>query len=216
VAKKSTNFVALAAYAVVGYLAYENWPTISAWFSSLVPSAAAASTTPASAYYPNSPVPSSYSTSQNFVDSSGNIWQYNTQTSQWVIAKPASPAAVPASAGTVVSTAPAVTVPTAPAGTVVTTPPPAAPPAGTVVAITPPPAGPPNTQFILAPGGSSASSWVPPAPSPAQPLKITPPAGGSLVHIIGPFTIAPPATTTPPTPPATILAGYGMPHYRSY
>lgn len=168
---KKTNWAALAIYGVAGYLVYENWPTVSAWFSSLVSPAAAAA-----------------------------------------------PAVVPASAGTVVSTAPAVTVPTAPAGTVVTTPLPAAPPAGTVVS-TPPPAGPPSTDYVL-PG--RPIFWLPPAPAPAptpvqqQPINITPPAGGSLVHIIGPFTVAPPAPTTPPTPPATIRPVYGMPHYRSY
>jgi len=109
----------MALLGVGGYLVYSNWPAISAWASSLVPTTAPAAT-PTSAYYPNSPVPTSYSTSQTFVDSAGNQWQFSTQTSQWVIATPhpapaAAPVAVvPVSAGTVVSTAPAVTSTSAP------------------------------------------------------------------------------------------------------
>jgi hypothetical protein len=204
VAKKSSNWMALAAYAVVGYLAYENWPTISAWFSSLVPGAAAAtSTTPATAYYPNSPVPTSYPTNQNFVDSSGNIWQFSTQTSQWVIATPASPAPVPASAGTVVSTPPVVAPPTTPAGTLVATPAAPTTPAAPWVAPGPSPAQP---AIQVAPSLPRAFPVLSPTPAPAP--------AAPLVKVTGPFTLAPsvPAASTP----ALIRPIYGMPHYRSY
>lgn len=108
--------VELAAFAVVGFLAYENWASISAWFASLA-TPAAASTVPAGSYYPNSPVPTSFSTNGIFVDSAGNQWAYSTQTDQWVIAVPAAAASTPAA-----TPAPATTPATAPvtsAGTVV-------------------------------------------------------------------------------------------------
>lgn len=129
----------MALLAVGGYFAYENWPAISAWFGTVVPMPTAGPAT-ASGTYPNSPVPTSYSTSQTFIDSQGNQWQFSTQTSQWVIAAPGPTPASP-SAGTVVSTSSAPlpgasAVPASP-GTVV----PASP--GTVVPTTP------GTNYVL-------------------------------------------------------------------
>lgn len=94
----------LILYAIGAYLAWQNWPAISSWFGSLS-SGAAATPASSSGTYPNSPVPISYSTSQTFIDSSGNQWQFSTQTGQWVIAAPG-PAPASPSAGTVVATAP--------------------------------------------------------------------------------------------------------------
>jgi hypothetical protein len=127
----------MALLAVGGYFAYENWPAISAWFSTIVPMPTAGPAT-ASGTYPNSPVPTSYSTMQTFVDSAGNQWQFSTQTNQWVIATPgpavassagatpiSQPSVLPATSGTVVSTSTVVPVS---AGTVVSTAPPVTPP----------------------------------------------------------------------------------------
>jgi hypothetical protein len=132
----------MALLAVGGYFAYENWPAISAWFSTIVPMPTAGPAT-ASGTYPNSPVPTSYSTMQTFVDSAGNQWQFSTQTNQWVIATPGpavassagaapitQPSVLPATPGTVVSTVPAVAHGEGgSAGTVVSTAPPVTPPA---------------------------------------------------------------------------------------
>jgi hypothetical protein len=101
--KSSTGTIfTVALLGVGGYFAYENWAAISAWINTIIPMPTAGAAT-ASGFYPNSPVPTSYSTSQTFVDSSGNQWQFSTQTGQWVIAAPG-PAPVSPSSGTVVST----------------------------------------------------------------------------------------------------------------
>ena len=123
--KSNSGWFTMGLLAVGGYFAYSNWPAISAWFATIVPMPTAGPAT-ASGTYPNSPVPTSYSTNQTFVDSSGNQWQFSTQTGQWVIASPG-PAPVSPSPGTVVSTlgpatpaAPVAVVPASP-GTVVPT-----------------------------------------------------------------------------------------------
>ena len=188
-------------YAIVGagaFIAYENWPTISTWFSSLttslsnlIPAAPAAA---ASGYYPNSPVPLSYPTNETFVDTAGNQWQFSTQTNTWVIATPAPAAA--ASSGTVVATAPVAAPPTTSPGTVVATAPVAAPP----------PTSPP----------------APPAIQPTQPPMVLMPQPGPIAWggppIVGPFKVAPsPAQPAPATPaPATNPPRVLLPRYRSY
>lgn len=101
--KSSTGTIfTMALLGVGGYFAYENWAAISAWINTIIPMPTAGPAT-ASGFYPNSPVPTSYSTSQTFVDSSGNQWQFSTQTGEWVIASPG-PAPASPSAGTVVAT----------------------------------------------------------------------------------------------------------------
>jgi hypothetical protein len=215
-AKKSSSgsFLTFGILAVGGYLAYENWPAISAWFGSIIPAAAPASAAAASgAYYPNSPVPASYSTMQTFVDSSGNQWQYSTQTGQWVIATPGPTPASP-SAGTVVSTAPGSAAP-APITSV-----PAAP--GTVVATTSPMPAPPPPIVRVAPIEVLPISSEP-TPAPAPPPASAPASPGTIVSLAPPPPAPAPApvqvkTVTPPPPPVIVVPRQpgGMPHYRSY
>jgi hypothetical protein len=141
----------LALYAVGGYLVYENWPAISAWFGSVASGVTPAATAPAGATYPNSPVPTSFSTMQTFVDSAGNQWQFSTQTNQWVIATPGHTPGSP-SPGMVVATpapaapAPVAVVPASPGTLVPITP--VSPPIRSVLAPTAPaqPTNPPRDQ----------------------------------------------------------------------
>jgi hypothetical protein len=177
--KKSNSTFGMVLLAVGGYFAYENWPAISAWFSTVVPMPTAGAAT-ASGTYPNSPVPTSYSTLQTFVDTLGNQWQFSTQTNQWVIASPAHPAATASSPGTVVSTstsaaappgnAPQPPVVPASAGTVVSTAPPLSPavPQGPIVWRSPPfllpPIRSPRLETIQAPASPVVSitrGWMP-------------------------------------------------------
>jgi len=152
--KSNSGLFSIALYAVGGYFLYSNWSAISAWFAAVVPLPTAGPAT-ASGTYANSPVPTSYSTNQTFVDSAGNQWQFSTQTGTWVIAShgptPPSP-----SAGTVISTL----------GPVMAAPPIAAVPAspGTVV--------PTNTLAPVPQPGALPIRWG--APSVAAPVPIAP------------------------------------------
>ena len=132
--QQSSSLVTIALLAIGGYFLYENWATISADLALPAAGAVASSATT----YPNSPVPLTTPIGSDFVDSAGNEWQYNTQTGAWVIvvsapsagtvvatpAPAAVPAVVPATAGTIIPTAPAegavvqsVAIPVQPAST---------------------------------------------------------------------------------------------------
>jgi hypothetical protein len=195
-AKKSSTgtIFTVALLGVGGYFAYENWAAISAWINTIIPMPTAGAAT-ASGFYPNSPVPTSYSTSQTFVDSSGNQWQFSTQTGAWVIAAPG-PTAVSPSAGTVVSTVPQ---------------PVAAPAAAAPVTASP--------VVSVAQPAAPLVQWGAPSPAPAAPAS-----AGTLVAT-GPseFPTAPIIVTSYTTPPGStqpvatrVNPIYGMPHYRGY
>lgn len=86
-ARKKSGSFALILYAVGGYLLYENWPAVSAWFGSMV----AATPAPAAA------VPAS----------AGTVVSTAAPASAApASAAPVTPPVAPASAGTIVSTTP--------------------------------------------------------------------------------------------------------------